>query len=54
MLDLTAETLVALQLPSEHKFSYFDADGNMQDISVDELTKGKKVLSPQHSPRSLL
>ena len=35
-----------LQLPSEHKFSYFDADGNMQDISVEELTKGKKVSSP--------
>ena len=32
-----------LQLPGEVKFNYFDAEGNMQEISVDELTKGKKV-----------
>lgn len=32
-----------LQLPSEVKFNYFDAEGNMQEISVEELTKGKKV-----------
>ena len=31
------------QLPMELKFSYFDPEGNMQDISVEELTKGKKV-----------
>lgn len=35
-----------MQLPGEFKFSYFDADGNMQDISVEELTKGKKVTAP--------
>lgn len=36
---------VLLQLPGEFKFSYFDAEGNMQDISVEELTKGKKASS---------
>ena len=32
-----------LQLPGELKFNYFDAEGNMQEISVDNLTKDKKV-----------
>ena len=32
-----------LQVPTDVKFNYFDAEGNMQDISVEDLTKGKKV-----------
>lgn len=32
-----------MQLPGELKFNYFDAEGNMQEISVDNLTKDKKV-----------
>jgi peroxiredoxin len=32
------------KLPGDVKFSYFDAEGNMQEITVDELTKGKKVV----------
>lgn len=31
------------KLPSG-SFSYFDAEGNMQEISVQELTEGKKVV----------
>lgn len=31
------------QVPGDVKFNYFDAEGNMQDISVEDLTKGKKV-----------
>jgi len=27
------------------KFNYFDSEGNMQELTVDELTKGKKVPS---------
>lgn len=34
-----------LQVPAEIKFNYFDAEGNMQAVAVDDLTKGKKVLS---------
>lgn len=34
-----------VQLPGEHKLSHFDADGNMQEISVDQLTKDKKASS---------
>lgn len=36
-------TPTELQLPGEYKFSHFDADGNMQEISVEKLTKDKKV-----------
>lgn len=32
-----------LQLPSDPKFNYFDADGNMQEVKLEDLTKGKKV-----------
>ncbi len=32
-------------MPGDVKFNYFDAEGNMQDISVEDLTKGKKVSS---------
>lgn len=32
-----------VQVPTDVKFNYFDAEGNMQDISVEDLTKGKKV-----------
>jgi len=39
-----AAIAVGDKLPIEYKFSYFDADGNMQDIGVEELTKGKKVV----------
>ena len=31
------------QVPGEIKFNYFDAEGNMQAVAVDDLTKGKKV-----------
>lgn len=34
---------ISLQVPGDVKFNYFDAEGNMQDISVEDLTKGKKV-----------
>lgn len=32
------------KVPTDVKFNYFDAEGNMQDISVEDLTKGKKVV----------
>lgn len=32
------------KVPGDVKFNYFDAEGNMQDISVEDLTKGKKVV----------
>lgn len=32
------------KLPGDKTFSYFDADGNMQEISVETLTKDKKVV----------
>lgn len=35
-------TLVS-QVPGDIKFNYFDAEGNMQAVAVDDLTKGKKV-----------
>jgi len=35
---------VGEKLPGDIKFNYFDAEGNMQEISVEELTKGKKVV----------
>ncbi len=34
----------ALQLPGDIKLNYFDKENNMQEISIEELTKGKKVL----------
>jgi peroxiredoxin len=33
-----------LQLPSDVKLNYFDAEGNMQEVTVGSLTKGKKVV----------
>lgn len=32
-----------MQLPGDIKLNYFDKENNMQEISVEELTKGKKV-----------
>lgn len=32
-----------LQLPTDVKLNYFDAEGNMQEVTVGSLTKGKKV-----------
>ena len=37
----------ALQLPGDIKLNYFDKENNMQEISVDDLTKGKKARSPE-------
>jgi len=31
------------KLPADVKLNYFDGEGNMQEIAVGELTKGKKV-----------
>lgn len=31
------------KLPADVKLNFFDGEGNMQEISVGELTKGKKV-----------
>lgn len=31
------------QLPADVKLNYFDAEGNMQEVAVGSLTKGKKV-----------
>ena len=31
------------QLPGDIKLTYFDAENKMQEVSVDDLTKGKKV-----------
>ena len=32
-----------LQLPGDVTLSYFNSEGNMQEITTEELTKGKKV-----------
>eukprot|EP00887_Chlorella_sp_A99_P005653 scaffold1.g5653.t1 len=32
------------KLPTDLKFNYFDAEGNMQEVTVGSLTKGKKVV----------
>lgn len=32
-----------MQLPGDVRFNYFDSEGNMQELTVEELTKGKKV-----------
>ncbi|KAG7672007.1 hypothetical protein KSW81_004892 [Nannochloris sp. 'desiccata'] len=32
------------KLPADLKFNFFDAEGNMQEITVGNLTKGKKVV----------
>ena len=37
--------LPALQLPGDIKLNYFDKENNMQEISIEELTKGKKVIT---------
>ena len=31
------------QLPGDIKLNYFDKESNMQEISIEELTKGKKA-----------
>lgn len=36
-------SLLCRQVPGDIKFNYFDAEGNMQAVAVDDLTKGKKV-----------
>lgn len=38
-----AENSCSLQLPGDIKLAYFDAESNMQEISIEQLTKGKKV-----------
>jgi hypothetical protein len=35
--------LLHLQLPSDVTLKFFDAEGNMQEITTGDLTKGKKV-----------
>mmetsp|Transcript_1044 Transcript_1044/g.3181 ORF Transcript_1044/g.3181 Transcript_1044/m.3181 type:complete len:208 (+) Transcript_1044:113-736(+) len=42
--SITQAIAVGDKLPGEYKFSHFDADGNMQEISVEKLTKDKKVV----------
>ncbi len=37
---------LGLQLPSDVKLNYFDAENNMQEVTVGSLTKGKKVRRP--------
>ena len=32
------------QMPGDIKLNYFDAEGNMQAVAVEDLTKGKKVI----------
>lgn len=32
-----------MQLPGDIKLTFFDAENKMQEVSVDDLTKGKKV-----------
>jgi hypothetical protein len=39
-----------MQLPGDIKLNYFDKENNMQEISVEELTKGKKVRITSSSP----
>ncbi|GAB4817675.1 hypothetical protein N2152v2_004721 [Parachlorella kessleri] len=39
-----AAIAVGDKLPTDAKLSYFDAEGNMQELSVGNLTKGKKVV----------
>jgi len=41
------------QLPGDIKLNYFDKENNMQEISIEELTKGKKVNGPSASTCSL-
>ena len=36
---------IHVQLPGDVKLNYFDKENNMQEISVDDLTKGKKARS---------
>lgn len=38
-----------MQLPGDIKLNYFDKENNMQEISIEELTKGKKVNGPLQS-----
>ena len=35
--------LMHAQLPGDIKLNYFDKESNMQEISIEELTKGKKA-----------
>lgn len=41
---MTSPQPLPLQLPADLKLNYFDAEGNMQEITVGNLTKGKKVV----------
>lgn len=51
----TLSPLCCLQLPGDVKLAYFDAESNMQEISVEQLTKGKKVGMREHLiPSALL
>lgn len=40
------------QLPTDVKLNYFDAEGNMQEVTVGSLTKGKKVSARLDGQRS--
>lgn len=43
-LHPTKTSVLSVQLPGDIKLNFFDKENNMQEISVEELTKGKKVL----------
>lgn len=43
LLHLSQKPFQHTQLPGDAKLSYFDAENTMQEISVDELTRGKRV-----------
>ncbi|KAK9838298.1 hypothetical protein WJX81_003145 [Elliptochloris bilobata] len=41
---LVSAVAVGDKLPGDVKLTYFDAENKMQEVSVDDLTKGKKVV----------
>ncbi|KAI7835532.1 hypothetical protein COHA_010578 [Chlorella ohadii] len=41
---LVSALAVGDKLPTDVKLNYFDAEGNMQEVTVGSLTKGKKVV----------
>ena len=47
--ELLTDEACGLQVPTDVKFNYFDAEGNMQDIQLEELTKGKKASAHAHA-----
>ncbi len=44
-MESVSNCVRVLQLPGDIKLNYFDKENNMQEISVEELTKGKKASS---------